>query len=125
MISKNLLRILFLLPLINQCLIGQINLSEFCPENKNTYSDPTGQYYDWIELYNSSSQAQSLKGYYLTDKNDKPDKWPLPDLMIPPSGYLILIASGQNTFINSHWHTNFSLNKDGEYIGLWSDQKIG
>ncbi len=123
MISKNLLRILFLLPLINQCLIGQINLSEFCPENKNTYSDPTGQYYDWIELYNSSSQAQSLKGYYLTDKNDKPDKWPLPDLMIPPSGYLILIASGQNTFINSHWHTNFSLNKDGEYIGLWSDQK--
>lgn len=113
---------IFFIFLLNQFLLGQISLSEFCPENKNSYSDPAGQYYDWIELYNSSTQAQSTKGLYLTDKFDKPDKWLLPELTIPPFGYLIIFASSLNTFENQHWHTNFSLDKDGEFIGLWSDQ---
>lgn len=42
---------------------------------------------DWIEVYNPGDQDVSLEGFFLSDREDKPDKAPLPAVTVPAGGY--------------------------------------
>ena len=55
-----------------------IVISEFLAVNDGTISDSDGDSSDWIELYNSSSEAASLEGWYLSDDSEDLFKWSLP-----------------------------------------------
>lgn len=68
-------------------------ISEVMPKNDSTLPDGNGEYYDWVELCNSGSEAVSLRGYFLSDDPAKPDKAPLPDAAIPPGGRLVVFLS--------------------------------
>ncbi len=46
--------------------------------------------YEWVDLYNPLDKPVSLKGWTLTDASGASD--PLPDLVLPPSGFLTLVA---------------------------------
>ena len=54
---------------INPSLSGVV-INEFMASNSTTARDQDGEYDDWIELYNNSSSAIDLSGYYLTDRNN-------------------------------------------------------
>lgn len=56
-------------------------------------ADGVGQYDDWVELYNPSSNPVDLSGAYLSDSRDQPTKWSFPyGSIIEAEGYLIAWA---------------------------------
>jgi len=52
-------------------------INEFMADNKSTIEDPaeSGEYPDWIELYNGTSDTVILSGMFLTDDLNDPTKW--------------------------------------------------
>ena len=102
-------------------------INEFMASNSSFIRDPQGQYDDWIELYNASTESLDAAGMYLTDDLDRPTRWRIPAIvrgamLIPPGGYLLIWADGDTA--DSGLHANFKLDADGEEIGLFdSDGK--
>ena len=73
---------------------------------------------DWIELHNPTSSGLSLAGYFLTDDADDPYKYPIDtSLFVDAGGYLLLTADGRADLGPAH--LPFSLNADGETLGLF------
>ena len=98
-------------------------ITEFMAVNKKTLLDEDGDSSDWIEIHNPSAQPLSLAGYRLTDNPDKPAKWVFPDVSIPPSGYLVVFASGKDRRDpQKPLHTNFKLDGSGETLQLVNPQ---
>jgi hypothetical protein len=76
---------------------------------------------DWVELYNRGSAPISLNGWSLSDRAGTSQKWLFPDVSIPAGGYLVVILDGQDVKTpgtNGYLHADFSLDADGEYLGL-------
>ncbi|MBP7050164.1 MAG: hypothetical protein KBE65_04040 [Phycisphaerae bacterium] len=55
-------------------------INEFMAWNKATIQDPdeSGEFSDWIELYNGSDDPVILSGMFLTDDLNEPTKWQVP-----------------------------------------------
>jgi len=100
-------------------LAGAPIISEFLAINQSTVADEDGEFTDWIEVFNSGSEALNLNGYWLTDDANDLTGWRLPDSAIAPGGYQIVFASGKDRAdANSELHTDFKLDGDGEYLAL-------
>jgi len=101
---------------------AQIKINEFCSDNDNGIQDPDfAEYGDWIELYNSSNQAISLNGMFLSDDPANLFKWAFSgETQISAGGFLLVWADNKNSTV----HTNFRLNMAGEYITLTSTMGI-
>ena len=99
---------------------AEIRLNEFVASNETGLRTAAGVAADWIELYNAGTNAVDLSGWYLTDRAQSPTKWSFPEGVILPAGeYLVIFAdSSPVAFTNNELHANFSLSKDGEYLGL-------
>jgi hypothetical protein len=95
-------------------------LNEFVADNDGSHLTAAGEASDWIELYNDGPDAVDLGGWHLTDNANNPTKWRFPDsVSIAPDGYLVLFADSSPVSVtNGELHANFSLSKDGEYLGL-------
>jgi hypothetical protein len=118
----------FLLFIIFICLIFSNNYSqslvinEFEALNTSTLKDNNGDYDDWIEIANLSSQSINLNGYYITDDLNVKTKCKLNavgnELTVEAGGFIILWAD--NELAEGSNHLNFKLSGDGEQIGLLS-----
>ncbi|MFH1515136.1 MAG: CotH kinase family protein, partial [bacterium] len=95
---------------------GDVVINEFMASNSTTVTDQDGEYDDWIELYNNSNQAISLKGYYLSDNGTNRTKWAFPEISIAANGYLIIWADENGN--QNGLHANFKLSASGEVIYL-------
>jgi len=95
-------------------------INEFMASNSSTYADPAGEYDDWIELFNLSDVPVYMGNYFMSDKEDNPSKWPLPDIWIQPGGYLVFWADEDQE--QGIFHTNFKLSAEGEYIGIFDNE---
>jgi hypothetical protein len=99
-------------------------ISEFLAANSgnqtNSIRDDDGDSSDWIEIQNLSATTEDISGFFLTDSATHLTKWRVPDgVVVPARGYLILFASGKNrTNAAIRLHTNFQLDRDGEYLAL-------
>ncbi|MBN1509735.1 MAG: hypothetical protein JW955_23005 [Sedimentisphaerales bacterium] len=65
---------------------GSLVINELMADNERTIENPceSGEYPDWIELYNASDQAIALNGMYLTDDANEPTRWQVrPEVMGP------------------------------------------
>jgi len=94
-------------------------ISEFMAANTRTLRDDHGETSDWIEIHNRSSENISLAAYSLTDRSDRPGRWPFPDRSLPPNARLIVFASGRDQkAADKPLHTNFKLSSDGDYLAL-------
>lgn len=76
------------------------------------FADSFGELSDWIELYNTGDEPVNLENYYLSDDISEPCMWKFPQVIIEPKSYLIVYASGKDTYINGELHTNFKINED-------------
>ncbi|MDD6204441.1 MAG: lamin tail domain-containing protein, partial [Firmicutes bacterium] len=98
---------------------GAVYITEVVSKNQSVLADEDGDYSDYIELYNSSSGRVALKGYYLSDSENNPQKWALPNIYIEARSYLIIFASGKNRSKDGYYHTNFALSASaGETVTL-------
>jgi len=108
-----------------ETLKNDLIINEVMNSNNKYLSQNGNQFYDWIELYNNTDHEIYLKEYTIsTDKEDK-NMFKLPDVVLKPNNYYILMASGDTTLSNNAYvHTNFKLSskeglllyKNGELI---------
>lgn len=101
-----------------------IVINELMPKNTQFGSDQNGQFDDWIEIYNLSSEDLDISGYYLTDSKKNLTKWKFPDgTILDKNGYLIVWADSDTTQVGLH--ANYNLSAAGENVVLLSpDQEI-
>ena len=104
---------------IAQSIAQPVIISEFLASNQSGLTDEDGDLSDWIELYNVGHEPASLSGWYLTDDAEDLSKWTFPETVLPGQSTLIVFASGKDRSVaGSEFHTNFRLNRDGDYLGL-------
>jgi hypothetical protein len=94
-------------------------ISEFMAENSSGLRDEDGDRPDWIEIFNPGPGAVDLGGWFLTDSATDLTKWRFPAVTLPPNEFLVVWASGKDrTNSPARLHTNFRLDKTGEYLAL-------
>lgn len=97
----------------------QLLINEFLASNTSGIKDEDGDYSDWIEIYNPGNEVINLNGWSITDDGKKLRKWTFPSVSIDAGEYLVIFASSKDRMVvGKELHTNFSLSKDGEYLGL-------
>ncbi len=112
---------------------GFLVISEFAAVNENGFStiaEGKTVYPDWIEIYNAGPGPVNLGGWRLTDDPDDPNRWSLPAIQVAAGGFLVVFASGIEQADHpenwpyrdqrGYYHTNFTLDGDGEYLALVS-----
>jgi hypothetical protein len=103
---------------------GPLWISEFMANNKTGVVDDYGAHSDWIEIRNPTQADVNLQGWSLTDSAANLAECKFPAMTLPKGGYLFVFASGKasgDTIITGpggQLHTNFNINKDGEYLAL-------
>ena len=98
--------------------IYQLKINELLAVNDSNNEDEYGEFDDWIELYNPTSQELNLSGLYLTDDLDNLTKWQFSpsDQYILPNGYMLIWCDNDES--QGSLHTNFKLSSDGEILVL-------
>ena len=97
--------------------ITKVVINEVCAKNKSSIKDASGEYPDWIELYNPTDRAVNLSGAGLSDDAETPLKWVFPSVNIQPKGYLIVFCSDKDTK-SPELHTNFKISGGNEELVL-------
>jgi len=92
-------------------------ISEIMASNSQTLKDEDGDYSDWIEIYNRSSEEINIDGWYISDNSENLIKWIFPNKVIPAYGFLVVFASGKDKR-TGEFHINFKLSRSGESLFL-------
>lgn len=96
-------------------------INEFMASNATTLLDGSGNYSDWMELYNSTDQDMDISGFGISDTIAQPMKYRLPQgTTIPAKGYLVIFLSGNEGLIDGELHAPFGLRAYGEDVVLSS-----
>ena len=120
---------------------AEIRINEVTASNTRSFPNAIDfeDYPDWIELFNTSSEPESLHGYYLSDDPDNLTKWSFSrKATIKPFEHLVIVADGYDKpkgqeysrnyvggkkFTTQFHHTNFKLSSSGEEIFLSRDKR--
>lgn len=87
---------------------GQVVINEYSAANKSQYADATGEYEDWIELYNTSGSSVNIGGWHLTDNRQDPLKWTIPaGVTLAANARRIFFCDSRDGLISGQYHTNF------------------
>lgn len=118
--SLHKLLIIPLLAFTSGNLPAGVIISEFLADNASGLRDESGSREDWIELHNTGPEPENLGGWWLSDQASNPQKWRIPELTLGAGETLLIWASGKNlSNPGAPLHTNFSLAKGGEFLGLF------
>ncbi len=100
-----------------------IMLTELMAKNTCYAPDENGEYLDWVEIYNSSSQTVSLYNYALSDSETNLRNWIFPNISIGPGQYMLIYCSGYDrSDPGGKLHTNFRLSTEKESVILTDAQ---
>ena len=100
-------------------------INEFLASNENCCPDSSGDYDDWVELYNDSNEPIDIGGMYFTDNIDDNDPYQIPDsyssvTTIQAKGYLLIWCDDDQE--QGPLHVSNKLKKGGESIILLSEE---
>ncbi|MBN1696002.1 MAG: CotH kinase family protein [Spirochaetales bacterium] len=90
-------------------------ISEVIPSGCDDKKDEDGEVSDIIEIHNKNSFSVNLRGYFLSDNPQHPNKWAFPEVMLQPDMYLFVFASGKNRH-DRYLHTGFKLGSDEDEL---------
>jgi len=99
---------------------GGIRITEVMSADQLVLADSFGQFPDWVELHNTTSQSVDLTGWCLSDDPADPQKWMIPDLVLEPGAYGVIFCSGRGVSENGELHAEFALAAAGESLTLTS-----
>jgi len=101
-----------------------VYVNEFMAVNGRFLLDDTGRYSDWVELFNLSTTATSIGGWYMSDDPLNRRKWRIPaGTRIAPGAHLLIWCddtSPPNPLLPLHAPFKLS-GDDGEWIALYND----
>ena len=87
-----------------------------------TYNDDfnkhAGEYFDWIELKNDSSEVIDLSDYYITDDASEPFAFQLPNKTLAP-GNTFVVFCGEPASPTASCHAPFKLSSKGDAVYLY------
>jgi len=109
--------------LVGSVAAQDLFINEFMAVNSSTLADDTGDYDDWVEIYNAGSEAVNLAGMYLTDDLAEPTKCQISAAdaartTIQAGEYLIFWFDDDSE--DGILHLDMQLSGDGEDIGLFA-----
>lgn len=112
----------FLLLLLPEVLLAQLQINEIMAINESTYTDNAGDEDAWIELYNAGSEPVLVAGLYVSNKKKNRTVFQIPvgseeNQVIEPGGYLLLWADGEGDG-DGPLHLPFKLDPDGQYFSI-------
>ena len=98
--------------------ISFLKVNEFLASNSSSNADESGEYDDWIEIYNPTEETLNLSNLFLTDNPNNLTKWQLPEGSsdIEPGGFLLIWCDEDGS--QGPLHANFKLSASGEFIAL-------
>ncbi len=107
--------------------VPDVVINEILASNSENIHDEDGDHSDWIEICNRGSVPVNLNGWSLTDNPGTPRKWIFPPTVLEASGYLVVFASGKDRSGTGEveLHTNFKMERNGEYLALFDDGSPG
>lgn len=96
----------------------QYVINEIMSGNAEQFIDPTYNYGGWIEIYNPTTKAAPLAGFYLSDDPTNLKKWHMPSTMgtVPAKGYKVIWFD--NNGPKHMTQATFTLDCDGGTIYL-------
>jgi hypothetical protein len=90
-------------------------INELLALNETGLVDSAGQFEDWVELFNTSSEAQDISFHHLSDSADAPFLYTFPeDTFIEPGGFHIVFLDGEP--LQGGDHAGFGLSGAGDSI---------
>ncbi len=106
-------------------IYNSLFINEIMAKNDASIADPAGDYDDWVEIYNASSQSIDMEGMFLSDREDSLAKWDFPENTIIHAGdYLLIWCDKDGDQHQDGLHANFKLSTSGEYISLTDKDSI-
>ncbi len=104
---------LYLIPAQTQDIL----INEVMTSNAFTIADEDGEYNDWFELYNSSTEAVTLNGYWLSDDLANVQKWQFGDSELPAEGFMLVFASDKDRqVVQEYWNTIIDWGDEWRYV---------
>ncbi len=98
---------------------GPLVISEAAVKNLGLNVAGTDSDCDWVEIKNISDQPVLLSDYYLSDKDDLPFLWRLPEEQLAPGATALFVCEDPGSgFYGSTPCTGFSLNAVSEQLYL-------
>jgi spore coat protein CotH len=97
-----------------------VRINEACASNSTIVADNAGEYDDWVELYNTTSDAIPLSHYFLTDDPSNWNRWQLPDTLLPANGFLLFWLD--DDLEQGRHHANFKLSASEELLLYRSEE---
>ncbi|OQY29558.1 MAG: hypothetical protein B6244_03370 [Candidatus Cloacimonetes bacterium 4572_55] len=99
----------------------ELYINEFMASNDAAVTDENGEYDDWFEIYNATSEPVDIGGTYVSDDPTDRSKWQIPtssptETTIPAGGHLVIWCDKQPD--QGALHADFSLSGGGESISL-------
>lgn len=101
----------------------KLKITEYMTKNVNTLKSYDGKFYSLIEIYNADNKDINLERFYLSDKESNFAKYSLPNVELKKGEYIVIYASGLNTYEKNEIHTNFKLSDEDGIIILSSPNK--
>ncbi len=99
----------------------KIVINEYLTHNKGANYNSSGEYSDWVEIYNMGEDI-SLLGLSLSDEDKNLNKFMLPDKVIKKGEYLVIYLNGGKEIDGIS--ANFKLSDNDKKIILSADGKI-
>ena len=96
---------------------GGLTLNEVCSKN-STYQANDGNFYDWVELYNSSKESMDISGWGLSDKAEEPYKYVFPDGTRIQAGERLVVFCDSTAALTDPKIAPFGLSTTGETLLL-------
>lgn len=111
---------------------GILKVNEFSATGTDT-ANHEGEYQEWMEIYNPTDDTIIIEEgkWFVTDHGwDNPDRFPITQTVeIPPGGFWFIWCDNNDEIVlrqgELSFHTNFSLSRDGEDIGIFYQQENG
>lgn len=99
-------------------------INEFMASNSvSGCIDEYGDSDDWIELYNSGTEAVETGGYMLSDDSLRLNRFMLPDTLLPAESHLLIWADDDPQ--QGKWHAPFKLDAtEGDEIILSTTENL-
>lgn len=95
-----------------------VTINEVMARNESFLSDPSGNYYDWIELRNNTDQDIDLGGYTLGKGSDQKIVYVFPEVVLPARGFAVFFAHAEVDQAGTGNDLPFSISSSGETLYL-------
>ncbi len=103
--------------------VKKVVINELLSSNSSTATDEAGEFDDWLELFNNSSEEIDLSGSFLTDDPSNITKWSFSENSKIKPGEYIIVWCDENK-MQGKYHTNFKLSSSGETVWFLNRDSI-